>query len=488
MTSKPKLRANCLNFWEVLAQAIALISPTMTAALIVPLMFGTAGALGWLCYAFGTVMLLFVAMNLNQFARRSTTAGSMYDYSVRGLGKAGGGIGGWCLIWAYLFIGIAGVTGFTHFAKLLLGMMGVPNVPVLSIGLFAACALAAWVFAYKDIKLSTIMMLILEGISVALILILMAVVSVHTGVVDATQIDFTGTSLSTIGLGVVVAVFSLVGFECATAFGEEAKNPLKIIPRAVITSLIVTGLFFVFVTYMETLALKGHKPTLDQLAAPLSTLSKMVHLPWLGVLISAGAMLSFFSLSLSCMNAGARIIFSMGRSGVFHSAAASSHHKNLTPHIAITTLAILQFTIPTLGILASVMGVGGFQMAVLDAFNWAGTFGAFGFCGAYFVISLATPMYLKRIGQLKPLNIIISAMAVLLLLVPAIGTVYPVPTPPVNYFPYIFGGYILVGIIWIAGFRRDKVPVEEPLLVPRDLISDGSTIEGADDSPAPAAL
>ena len=55
-----RLKTNALNFWEVSAQAIALISPSMTAALIVPLMFGTAGSAGWLCYLFGTIMLLFV--------------------------------------------------------------------------------------------------------------------------------------------------------------------------------------------------------------------------------------------------------------------------------------------------------------------------------------------------------------------------------------------------------------------------------------------
>src|SRR5277367_4617899 len=64
-----RLKSNALNFWEVSAQAIALISPSMTAALIVPLMFGTAGTAGWLCYLFGTIMLLFVAINLNQFAK-----------------------------------------------------------------------------------------------------------------------------------------------------------------------------------------------------------------------------------------------------------------------------------------------------------------------------------------------------------------------------------------------------------------------------------
>src|SRR6202451_2554519 len=115
-----RLKTSALNFWEVSAQAVALISPSMTAALIVPLMFGTAGSAGWLCYLFGTIMLLFVAFSLTQFSKRYTAAGSMYEYTVKGLGPKTGGLSGWSLIWAYMFIGIAGVTGFTHFASLLL--------------------------------------------------------------------------------------------------------------------------------------------------------------------------------------------------------------------------------------------------------------------------------------------------------------------------------------------------------------------------------
>src|SRR5258708_34458601 len=106
------LRKNCLGFVELLAQGIALISPTMTAALIIPVMYGNTGDWSWLSYALGTVMLVFVAFNLNQFARRSTTAGSMYLYICRGLGITAGAIGGWSLIWAYLGISMAGVPGF----------------------------------------------------------------------------------------------------------------------------------------------------------------------------------------------------------------------------------------------------------------------------------------------------------------------------------------------------------------------------------------
>src|ERR1700722_13130758 len=199
-----RLKTNALNFWEVSAQAIALISPSMTAALIVPLMFGTAGTAGWLCYLFGTIMLLFVAFSLNQFSQRYTSAGSMYEYTVKGLGPKAGGLSGWCLIFAYMFIGIAGVTGFTHFAMKLLGMSGATGyLSHPAISLFAFCVIAAWFLAYKDITFSTILMLLFEGVSVTLIVLLAFLALAKTGFSDTAQWHpAAGHGLKDIGLGV----------------------------------------------------------------------------------------------------------------------------------------------------------------------------------------------------------------------------------------------------------------------------------------------
>ena len=193
-------------------------------------------------------MLLFVALNLNQFAKRYTSAGSMYEYTVKGLGPRVGGVSGWCLLWAYLFIGIAGVTGFTHFASKLLtqaGATGYLSHPWIT--LFAICVGCAWFLAYKDITLSALMMLAI-GRTLRL--------RDHVAG-DATRWPRPAwwttrsshpspawgsrTFMKLMGLGVVVAIFSGVGFECATAFGEEAKKPLVTIPRAVIASLLLTG-------------------------------------------------------------------------------------------------------------------------------------------------------------------------------------------------------------------------------------------------------
>jgi amino acid transporter len=451
MTTLPnKLRSACLNFPELLAQNIALISPTMTAALIVPLMFANSGNMSWFSFALGSIMLLFVAFNLNQFAKRLTGAGSMYTYSSLGLGPTMGSMSGWCLLWAYTFIGLAGTTGFTVFAGKILDAMGVHVPDVL---LFFVCIGACFYLAYKDIVVSQIVMLVFEVISCTLITILCLIVLFHhgLGMFDSAQFDFKSLTWSGVGLGVVVAVFSAVGFESSTAFGEEAKDGLKSIPRTIIWSLIITGLFFIFVTYTEVVGTRGYMDqgkavTLDAIDSPLTVLSGMYGVSWLAIPLEACAMTSFFALALSCINAGSRVIFAMSRHGAFHECFHQVHGANKTPHKALAIMAVIMFGIVSIYCLAG-------SRAAVDAFGDAGTMGAFGFIGAYALVCIAAPMYLKKTGELKTRDIAICVAALSLLLIPAVGSVYPAPPAPDNYFPYVFGLYLLAGLFRAVAFK-----------------------------------
>lgn len=442
-----KLRSNCLNFVELLAQNIALISPTMTAALIVPLMFSTTGNISWLSYALGTILLLFVAFSLNQFAKRTTMVGSMYNYASAGLGFTGGALCGWCLVWSYLFIGLAGTTGFTIFSSKLLEAIHIHLPPV---ALFAICLGTCFIMAYKDIRISTLVMLGMEAFSCFFILLLCFIVLGHHHFVpDTTQFSFKGVSALSLGMGAVVAIFSLVGFESSTAFGEEAVNPLKTIPRSIIWSLVLTGLFFVVVCYTEVLGVRGYKDTLDKIDAPLNVLADMYHVSYLWPLLSAGAMFSFFALASSCMNAGARVMFSMGRHDFFHKSTSSAHEKHGTPHVALAVMAIVMFSVVTICKYV-------FSLEVLDEFNDAGAMGAMGFTGSYVLITLAAPAFLKKRGELRGKDTALCVTTMLLLLIPVVGLVYPMPDPPVRYFPYVFAGYIFFGYVRIMAMQHQK--------------------------------
>ena len=92
----------------------------------------------------------------------------------------------------------------------------------------------------------------------------------------------------------------------------------------------------------------------------------------------------------------------------------------------------------------------------LTIFGDAGTLAAFGFLLAYFLITVAAPVYLARREELRPRNVVIAVVAFLCLLVPTMGSFYPVPPFPVNIFPYLFVGYMLAGALWLFVLSRRR--------------------------------
>ncbi len=437
------LRTNVLGLPSLFAQSVALISPTMTAVLIIPLAFASAGQGTWLAYAFGTVMLLFVVFCLNQFAKRSAFAGSMYAYTAKGLGPRAGVFSGWTLIWSYFFIAVAGMCGFAVFSAQLLSALGYHG-SVHPIVFFAISAVACWVIAYKDIRVSTVLTLALECASVACITALACVILFKHGFhVDTNQLSLSGVNVRGMGLAVVACIFSLVGFEAATTMGSEAKNPRKNLPRAVIASLLITGAFMVFMAYVEVGGTKNYGA--DWTAAPLNFLAQAYGVSWFRIPVSIGAMVSFFSLSLSCLNSGARIMFPMARHGIFSGHLGRAHATNRTPHVAVTVYIGMIFALPAFLMIFT---------NPLTAFGDAGTLAAFGFLVAYYLITVAAPVYLKKIGELRPRYVVLACVAILCLMVPTIGSFYPMPPWPVKLFPYIYLGWMALGGGWM--FLRSR--------------------------------
>src|SRR5215472_12538559 len=121
------LRRNCLSFLEVVAQSVANIAPSATPALIIPVVFASAGDGLWAAYAFATVALLFVTYHINQFARRSASPGALYTFVAQGMGPAWGVVSGWSLVIAYLLTGSAVLCGSAIYVGVLLtALFGIP--------------------------------------------------------------------------------------------------------------------------------------------------------------------------------------------------------------------------------------------------------------------------------------------------------------------------------------------------------------------------
>ena len=453
MNERSPLRSNSLAFPEVLATSVALIGLSMTPVLVAPYTFASAGNGSWLAYVFGGVMLLFVALNLNQFAKRSSSAGSMYGYAASNLGPTAGAVAGWTLIWAYVFVGASQFGAMSLFIQNIAQTAGI-GVPALLV--FAVLAAGLWVVAYRDIQLSTILMLALETISVIIISTILGIILVRHGPhVDSAQLHLQGVQLNALaGLGVATAIFSFVGFECATAFGEEARKPLITIPRAVVGSVIIAGIFFVVSLYAETLGLRGSGTTLDKLSAPLWTLADLYHVGYFKIPIAIGAIFSSFSVALACVTTCARIILAMTRKDLFPSGAAAIQPRFATPYVAVAV------SVTAMVVIALAMFAAG--VSPINIFNYSGTLSAFGFILIYAMIAIAAPRYLRRIGDHRVVDYAIAALALIFLFVPAVTLFYPAPPPPTNVFAYIFVVYILAGWIWFAFVRQPAARTRTP--------------------------
>jgi amino acid transporter len=406
----------------------------------VPLVFALAGQGAAVAFLISTVAVLLVALNINQFARMSSSPGSLYTYIVDHMHPRWGVLAGWALLIAYVGTASAVSAGVTNYANVVLrDRFGVQAYPLLMTGLVTAIACY---LAYRDVQISARLMLWLQGASVALIsAIAIAVIAQHGWRPDMQQLTLQGVTPEKLRLGLVLAMFSSVGFESATSLGSEARDPLVSIPRAVKWSAILAGVFFFLCAYSEVLAFRGESQSLGQSAAPLHVLAQQIGLPPIvGTLTDLGAVVTFFSCFLACITAAARVLFLMGRHGALHSVLGEAHEENQTPHRAVLLSSIAAF-LP-----AAIMTLRGLNL--FDIYGLIGTLATFGFVTAYILVCAAAPLYLRSLGRLTPQAVAISVLAILAMGAALLGNLYPVPEAPYSYLPYLYAALLLTGFAW----------------------------------------
>jgi amino acid transporter len=435
---------------ETLAQSIASIAPTAAPALTIPGVFALAGNATWLCYAMGMASMVLVALSVREFARRSASPGSLFEYASSVLPPFVSQLAGWSLLLAYAGTAAAVTGGFTNYANALLKAVLGFTAP--SFLLTAIAVGFAGTIAYRDIRLSARLMLWLEGVSVILISLVAVTTLLHSKhPVDLPQIKLDGVSPVHLGPGFVLAVFSYVGFESATALGAEARNPLNSIPRAVLGSAVLVGIFFVFCAYVETLGFREAGRNLGESEAPLQVLAAHSGLAWASPFIAVGALLTFFTCTLACITAGARILFSMARRGLLPVALGRAHERNETPHWGVLLVAL--FTFLLCGPL-SAYGAAGF-----DINGWLGTLATYGFIVAYLLVVVAAPIHSRRHEQLTLRRGTLAGLAAVTLVAAFVLSLNPMPPAPYNYLPYYFAGYLVFVMATVQLLRRRGVAV-----------------------------
>ena len=301
--------------------------------------------------------------------------------------------------------------------------------------------------AVSDIKFSQRLAFILESVSVTIILILCIAVYVHNGgVFDAHQLSLKGSSGGGIVVGMVLAIFAFVGFESAGALGQEAKNPARSVPRAIIWSCAIIGVFYLIVAYTQVYGFGD--AAFGNATAPLPQLASRVGLGWLGHFIAIGITCSMFACALACLTAGSRMLLSLGHDGLLPKVFTHTTKRTHAPGVAIWSVAIPMTVVPVAYILA------GSTDTTLTGEE--GTIATYGFMLAYGLVCLAMPIYLRKIGENKPLAWVLGILGavtmVFVFYVNWIPTVIPnhifaALTWPWWTFPYVFLAWTALGLI-----------------------------------------
>jgi amino acid transporter len=441
------LRPNILSPLETLAQSISTIAPTASPTMTVPLVFALAGNGTWLAYLFATCAMLLMALCISRFARYGSCSGSLYTYAALSLPPILSGIAGWALLLAYIATGASVTGGFLNYTNVF--MIEIFGKPAPTALLAILCVAGSAAIAYRDVQVSARLMLWIEATSVALITIVLAILLWRNGLhIDHTQLHLAGVSASGVRLGVVLAIFSFVGFESATTLGAEARNPLRTIPRAVIQSAIFCGLFFILCAYLETLGMAAAHQDLGTSTAPMRVLASLAGVPLLGPLIDFGALVSMFACTLACITAAARVLMRMAHRGLVHRRLGTAHKKNATPGSAVL-LTGLCTAVPV--IVLALRGVAG-----TDIYGWMGSLAVYGFLTAYGLAAVALPLYLKRNHHLTSGTLLLSIAGTAAMLLALAGTLYPVPARPYNWLPYVYLAYLLCGVALFTLSNRSE--------------------------------
>src|SRR5215469_11993240 len=446
------LRRGILSPMETLAQSVSTMAPTTTPAATIPLVCALAGNGTWLAYVLATSAILLVALCIARYARHSASPGSLYTYAAATLPPWLSATVAWSLLLAYVATGSSVIGGFYHYANLLFEDGTGHGFSAVALSLLVT-GISIWI-AYRDVKISARLMLWIEAASVSVIVVVVGLLLFRHGWHwDLDQLRLRGMGGGGLRLGLVLALFSYVGFESATTLGAEAQNPLKSIPRAVIQSSLLAGAFFTLCAYAEVLGFHAVGQDLGSSQAPMHVLARVGGIPILGWLIDIGALVSLFAGTLACITAAARVLLRMAHDGLAHDLLRTTHEQNRTPSYAVVLTGIAA-GLPV-AILAARRASG------LDVYGWMGSLATYGFIVAYALVCGALPRYLRQHGASSRGARFVSGLAAASMVLALVGNLYPVPEGPYGKLPYVYLAYLAAGLGWFllrARTRRSPVP------------------------------
>jgi amino acid transporter len=452
------LREHSIGLPQVLFQSITHMAPA--AAVAYSLFISVPDARQALPLSVGLALIacLCAAVAIGQLAKLVPSAGGLYAYAARSLGPWAG------LLVAWLFIGFQPLVAPFLYLEFGWAMSDVFDT---SVGWHYSGQWWVWVLlmtvivfllTYRDIRLSTTAGVLLGAFEIGIFAAL-ALWMLFSNAGDLNVQPFNPNHAaghwSGVFKGMVFAILAFIGFEASAPLGEEAKNPRRTIPRAVVGSALAIGLFYVLCSYAWVFG-AGFDSFVKQAtgADPWRNLGKVFWgTGWIVVFLAICN--SIAANSNAAVNAATRVFYSLARNGLAPRPLGRTHQRFKTPSVAIIWMSAFALVLSLLI---------GWKWGALTGFALIATLAVPLVILVYMLVCAGCMrLYLsERRSEFNPLlHLVMPIGGIVLFFFPLYYQFYKTPpTYPIKYANWIAIAWAALGLgvtIAVVMFRPDRL-------------------------------
>jgi amino acid transporter len=449
-TSEQGLQRNALGLPTVLMQSVAQIAPAVGLLLTVGFNTSLAGLGAPSTYLVAFVIALVIAIAIGQLAKYLPSAGGFFTYVSATVGPGAGFLVGWLYSWFVAAIpgALASYTGFVLHDELKSQYEVSIPWPVFVVAILGLVAL----LGYRGVKVSGKTLLIFSLVEMAIIVALAvsALISPGPGGIGVDGFSpGSSTNLNGFYLAVIFSIFAFTGWESAAAVAEETRRPRWAIPRALVGSVIVLGVFYVFCAWAVQIGWGT-----DRLGAMADSSENPVLLVaqrlwsdgW--VLVLLALLNSGIAVCIACTTDSTRNWYAMARAGAFPRWLDHVHPQHRTPSHAVLAQSALALAIG--------LGVGAW-IGPDQAFYVLGLVGTLAYVVVYFLGNIGVVRFFRR-PDTAPFNWVLHglfpAVSSIALVWVAYKSLNPLPAAPVRYAPIVAALWLVFGLGVLWALRR----------------------------------
>lgn len=361
---------------ELALTVLAFAAPLASVVGVLPLVIASGGVGGPMAFVAATVLLLLFSVGYTTMSRYLPNPGAFYAYISAGLTKVLGLGASFVAMLGYLMIGL-GVTLFFGIVAqdLVVTTFHGPSLPWWSYSL--ALVIIVGLFGYFRIGLSARVLSVVMVLEIVIVLIFDIAVGTDGGPEGRSLTPFAWNSFTsgTVGIAVLFAVITFIGFEATAIFREETKNPRRTVPRATYLAVLFIGVFYIITSWLMIVAYgTTNAPAVAGANAPAMFTDAMNGFVggWARDAISVLVVTSAFAAVLSCQNIVARYGYSLGVDKALPTVLGRVHPRHGSPYVSSLVFSGI-FLVGVLGFSRSdpaisyawLAGAGGFPLLIL---------------------------------------------------------------------------------------------------------------------------